>query len=86
VASLEQFFGGAMPDEIRRSTDVLTDAARTLQREVDMNRRVLRHAIEAGEKFVRTLVDSAAPPAAGYPTAPGTPERSAGGAILDRRV
>jgi hypothetical protein len=88
VAALEQFFGSTLPDDVREATNDLASAARTLQREVDMNRRVLRHAIEAGDHFVRSLY-GAGPSKVGYPSNVGqaeTPIGAAGGVILDRRA
>jgi flagellar biosynthesis/type III secretory pathway chaperone len=75
VPALEEFFGGEPPADVRAAADQLADAGRRLQREVEINRRVLRQAIERGDRHVRVLA-GASPDAA----APRT-----GGALLDRR-
>ena len=74
VPALEAFFGGEPPADVRVAADALADAGRALQREVEINRRVLRQAIERGDKHVRTLTgtDNAMP--------------RTGGALVDRRV
>ena len=74
VPALEAFFGGEPPSAVRVAADHLADAGRGLQREVEINRRVLRSAIERGDRHVRAL--------AGLD---GNPAR-AGGSLLDRRV
>ncbi len=76
VPALEDFFGGEPPADVRQAADQLADAGRALQREVEINRRVLRQAIERGDRHVRTLA-GAGPEA----TAPRT-----GGALIDRRI
>ena len=57
-----------------------------LQREVEINRRVLRVAIEAGDRLVRVLMG--APLAASISYVPTQHSRSGspGGVILDRRI
>ncbi len=76
VPALEEFFGGEPPAEVRAAADHLADAGRLLQREVEINRRVLRQAIERGDRYVRTL--------AGASTNENMPRT--GGSLLDRRI
>ncbi len=83
ISALDEFFGGALPDEVREAASTLTDIARTLQREVDINRRVLRQAIDGGDQYVRALCGVPANPSADYS---GTSTPTSGGAILDRRI
>ena len=77
VPALEAFFGGEPPADVRAAADHLADAGRGLQREVEINRRVLRQAIERGDRHVRTL--------AGGGNADSTMPRT-GGSLLDRRI
>ena len=77
VPALEEFFGGEPPADVRAAADHLADAGRGLQREVEINRRVLRQAIERGDRYVRTLAGA------------GNPDSSlprTGGSLLDRRI
>lgn len=74
VPALEAFFGGEPPAAVRVAADHLAEAGRGLQREVEINRRVLRSAIERGDRHVRAL--------AGLD---GHGARS-GGSLLDRRI
>jgi hypothetical protein len=83
ISALDEFFGGNLPDEVRDAAETLTDIARTLQREVDMNRRVLRQAIDSGDQYVRALCGVPVTHAADYS---GTTSPTSGGAILDRRI
>jgi hypothetical protein len=75
-----------VPLDIRSAAGRLTDTAKVLQREVEINRRVLRVAIEAGDRLVRVLMG--APLTASISYAPATNGRAAspGGVILDRRI
>ncbi len=83
IAALEGYFGGDVPADIRGASDQLGETARTLHREVDVNRRVLREAIESGSRYVRSLCGAPDSSPAGYPAAPGS---SQAGNILDRRI
>ncbi|MBI3791547.1 MAG: flagellar export chaperone FlgN [Gemmatimonadetes bacterium] len=76
VPALEEFFGGTPPADVRVAADALADAGRALQREVEINRRVLRQAIERGDRHVRTLAGAGADA-----SMPRT-----GGSLLDRRI
>lgn len=91
LSSIEDFFVGDIPEGLRAAVELVTESARTLQREVEINRRVLRHAIDSADQFVRTLYGGPAPAPERY-GAPGAASTQttyaprAGGNILDRRV
>ena len=83
ISALDDFFNGTLPDQIREAAETLTDVARSLQREVEMNRRVLRQAIDGGDQYVRALCGAPVSHSADYS---GTTTPTSGGAILDRRI
>ena len=75
-------FDHAPPPSVSDAMTSLAAVATTLHREVDMNRRVLRHAIDSGDQMVRVL--SAVPDdPASYE---GRPAAGNGGAFFDRRI
>jgi hypothetical protein len=82
IRELDGVLGGAMPHELRSARDELELLARTLSREVDINRRVLRQALATGDDYVRTLCGTLDPRVA-YPSGAAEPERS-GGLLVDR--
>jgi hypothetical protein len=84
LAALDQLFDGSVPLDIRSAAARLTDTAKVLQREVEINRRVLRVAIEAGDRLVRALMGAPQPGPVSY--SPSSRGGSGGGAILDRRI
>ena len=55
VRMLEQVLGGQMTDEMRDARDGLQESAGVLSREVEINRRVLREALAAGDAHARVL-------------------------------
>ena len=55
VRMLEQVLGEQMTDELRDARDGLTESAHVLSHEVDVNRRVLREALAAGDAHARVL-------------------------------
>lgn len=83
VSALGDFFGGVAPAELRTAADEIAAAARELQREVSVNRRALRHAIEGADQFVQRLCGTQPQQSGIYPAAVRT---TGGGAILDRRI
>lgn len=89
LRALEEALGSMMTDTVRHARDGLHAAALTLSREVDMNRRVLRDALAAGDEQVRALYGAPEPlrlyVAAGSAAAPSPDERS-GGLLINRRV
>lgn len=86
LAALDEFFAGNVPLEIRSAAGRLTDTAKVLQREVEINRRVLRIAIEAGDRLVRALMGAPLSAAISYTPPQNGRSGSPGGAILDRRI
>lgn len=85
LSTLESFFKGELPENVRDATTELADAARALQHEVDLNRHVLRTAIEASDAYVRSLCGLPSRGTAVYSDAHGS-ETAPGGYIVDRRV
>jgi flagellar biosynthesis/type III secretory pathway chaperone len=61
IRDLDGVLGVRMSDELRRARDELELLARALSNEVDVNRRVLRQALAAGDEYVRTLYGAAEP-------------------------
>lgn len=55
VRQLEEAIGPWMSPRLRGERDELQDAARTLSREIEVNRRVLREALANSESFVRAM-------------------------------
>jgi hypothetical protein len=89
LSALERYFRGAPPANVRAATDELSEAARNLQRQVDLNRRVLRRAIEASDAYVRSLCHLPAAPSVGYSDGTQATDKGLGGlggAIVDRRI
>jgi hypothetical protein len=86
LTALDDLFEGVVPLEIRSAAVRLTDTAKLLQREVEINRRVLRVAIEAGDRLVRVLMGAPMTAAISYAPATNARTGSPGGAILDRRI
>jgi hypothetical protein len=58
LGGLDDVLGMRMPEELRKTRDELELLARALTSEVDINRRVLRHALATGDDYVRTLCGS----------------------------
>jgi hypothetical protein len=84
VQDLEAALGPRMNDALRSARDGLKDTARILSKEVEMNRRVLRHALATGEAMVRAMcVPAEKTLYTGSDAAPAT--TSAGGGILINR-
>ncbi len=81
VGALVEAFGGEPPAAISAAIDGLVDAGTTLHREVDLNQRVLRIAIDAGDQLVRTLCGVPPTDNYGQPPAP-----TASATFLDRRI
>ena len=84
IHGLERALGPRMTPELRDARDELHDAARTLAREVSLNRRVLREALACGDAFARALAGAEASPV--YATSPGQPTRSQSASLFDRRI
>jgi hypothetical protein len=82
LRQLEELLGGTLPDPLQTARESLRQSAATLEREVEVNRRVLRSALAHGETFVRTLlgVDGSTP----YPVAKTMSDRPSGGFLVNR--
>ena len=83
ISALDDFFGGATPPEVRAAAEQLAESARNLQREVEVNRRILRRAVEQGDQYIRSLCGV---PGETKPTYAPSGRNRSGGAILDRTV
>lgn len=57
VIVIADFFGGNVPREVGAAADRLAAAGRAVQREVALNRRVLRDAILSADRVARAVVD-----------------------------
>lgn len=84
LESLDEVLGERMTDSLRAVRSALHDAARTLSREVAINRHVLRHALATGDSYLRTL--AGAPATATYAPNLETNGLSRGSAVLNRRA
>ncbi|MEO7085027.1 MAG: flagellar export chaperone FlgN [Gemmatimonadaceae bacterium] len=84
IHGLDRALGPRMTPALRSARDELHDTARTLAREVSLNRRVLREALACGDAFARALAGAEASPV--YATKPGQPTRSQSASLLDRRI
>lgn len=80
--SLEETFGGVPPLEVRAAMDALAAAGQVLQREIDLNQRVLRVAVDAGDQLVRALCGTPDAPASYTPG----PAHTGDGTLFDRRI
>lgn len=81
---LDEVLGPRMTQELRDARDELHDAARSLSREVAINRRILREALAHGDDFAKTLAGVMQSPAYGTPAAPQV--RTQATSLLDRRI
>jgi hypothetical protein len=79
VVALDEFFNGQLPPEVGDAATALRGAALSLQQEVDVNRRVLREAISAGDRQVQLLVSAVTAQSPGH-------DASIEGRLIDRRV
>ena len=86
LAALDELFDGNVPLEIRSAAGRLTDTAKILQREVEINRRVLRVAIEAGDRLVRALMGTPLSAPISYVPSQHARSGNPGSSILDRRI
>ncbi len=81
IEALLETFGGAPPTAVQSAIDALVEAGGVLNREVDLNQRVLRIAIDAGDQLVRALCGVPAANGYGVDTVPSVPTN-----LLDRRI
>ncbi len=85
IHALDEVLGARMTPALREARDDLHNAARSLSREVSLNRRILREALAHGDAYARTLAGADVMPAT-YPTQPHSPNRAQANSLLDRRI
>ena len=83
IHSLDEALGSDMTDDLRSARDELHVAARSLSREVALNRRILREALACGDEFARTLAGVSAAPTYAAQANQG---RTQSTTLLDRRI
>ncbi len=83
IRGLDDVLGMRMPEDLRRTRDELELLARALTSEVDINRRVLRHALATGDDYVRTLFGSLEHRAS-YSADPRSDMDRSGGMLVNR--
>lgn len=84
LESLDEVLGDRMTDSLRAVRSALHETARTLSREVAINRHVLRHALASGDSYLRTL--AGAPATATYSPRLDAGSNARGSAALNRRA
>jgi hypothetical protein len=85
LRQLVEAIGPLATDALRTARDQLHAAARTLAREVAVNRQVLRESLSAGDEYVRALT-GAITPKVGYGEALGSREVMRGARIMNRQA
>jgi hypothetical protein len=86
---LDEALGARMTPALRTARDELHSAARTLSREVALNRRILREALACGDAYARTLAGAEKSPVYQNQQQKPTPSqqvRSQANSLLDRRI
>jgi hypothetical protein len=84
---LDDALGARMTPALREARDELHSAARTLSREVSINRRILREALAVGDEYARTLAGAEKAPTYAHQSAPKMPQaRAQTNSLLDRRI
>lgn len=84
ISELDDALGDRMTPELRAARDAVVEVARTLSREVAINRDVLRGALTNGEALVRGLTGTGVNTTSSY-GAPGAAPAAGGATLLDRR-
>jgi hypothetical protein len=85
IHALDEALGLRMTPALRAARDELVSSARSLSREVALNRRILREALACGDAFARTLAGAVADPGT-YAAQPQPPARVQTMSLLDRRI
>jgi len=87
IHALDEALGHRMTPALREARDELHLAAKSLSREVALNRRILREALASGDAYARTLAGAEAAPTyrQQHPT-PSQQVRSQAHSLLDRRI
>jgi hypothetical protein len=86
IHALDEALGPRMTPALRIARDELHSAARSLSREVALNRRILREALAAGDAYARTLAGVEAAPTYGSQTTPQATRVQQSTTLLDRRI
>jgi hypothetical protein len=92
IHALDEALGNRMTPSLRAARDELHSAAKTLSREVAVNRRILKEALAAGDQYARTLAGVGVNPSTDAPTygsgkgAPTQARAQQTTALLDRRI
>lgn len=86
VRELEQALGARTTPALASAVGQLNDAADALAREIDINRRVLRGAIDAGDRVVRALTGASAGPVSYDATARTTQTPAGGRSLFNQQV
>lgn len=86
IHSLDEALGARMTPALRSARDELYQAARTLSREVALNRRILREALACGDAYARTLAGAEQAPTYGQQPTPASQARMQTHSLLDRRI
>jgi hypothetical protein len=84
IHALDEVLGTKMTDALRDARDQLHLAARTLSREVSLNRRVLRDALASGDAYARALAGATESPV--YAQGQPADARAQSNTLLDRRI
>lgn len=84
LRDLLEVMGDAAPAALRTASRKLSDHARQLANEVNVNRQVLRESLTAGDAYVRALTGTV-PPTIGYGESLGAPQHGPA-RIVNRRV
>ena len=86
LRQLVELLGPLASESLRRAQDDLQQAARSLSREVAVNRQVLREALNASDEYVRILTGNATPKI-GYGEAAANARDTRGAAyVVNRRA
>jgi FlgN protein len=83
---LPQALGARATTDLIIAVDRLHSAGDTLSREIEINRRVLRGAIEAGDRVVRALCGARGAPVSYDAGANAVPAPAGGGALFNQQV
>jgi hypothetical protein len=92
IHALDEALGPRMSQGLRAARDELHAAAKTLSREVALNRRILKEALAAGDQYARTLAGVSGTSAGDSPTygagnaAPAPARAQQTTALLVRRI